>query len=308
MRSRINTGFFLPVLLLVCAPVLAQVKPDQSLTQPKKEVKMNNENIAFKEYILLVHLPANYGPKQAKAVRELWAALLDKWKANGTYVTSFVYPNDGYLVKGPEKAVSHEGIVSDNFKLVSNMILRAADYNAAQELAKLCPVLPQGGMIEVKEIQPRATTTEYVGNSALAKNKATIRNLYEGILNTGKLDLLKEIIAEDYTGARGEKGPGGVAETVGSIRIAFPDIKWTVEDLMADGDKVIVRWSWKGTNKASFRGLPPSGKEVSDSAIAIYQFGEEKIVKAWIQSDKLGFLQQIGLVSPGVTTPKNTKQ
>ena len=307
MRSRINIGFFLSGLLLASAPALAQVKLDQSLTQLQKKVKMNKESTEFKEYILLVRLPANYGPDQAKAVREQWAGLLDKWKANGTYVTSFVYPNDGYLVKGPEKVTSHESIVSDNFKLVSNMILRAADYNAAQELAKLCPVLPQGGMIEVKEIQPRTTTTEYVGTSALAKNKATIRNLYEGILNTGKLDLLKEIIAEDYTGTRGEKGPGGFAETVGSIRIAFPDIKWTVEDLMADGNKVIVRWSWKGTNKASFRGLPPSGKEVSDSAIAIYQFDGEKIVKAWIQSDKLGFLQQVGLVASDIATPRAKK-
>jgi steroid delta-isomerase-like uncharacterized protein len=307
MKSIINIGFFLSGLLLINAQVLAQVKNNQTLIQPKKETKMKNESAEFKEYILLVHLPLNYGPDQAQEVREHWSRLLDQWKANGTYVTSFVYPNDGSLVKGPEKTITNEGITYDNFRLVSNLILRATNYEAALELAKNCPVLQQGGMIEVREIQPRITTIAYDGNSVLAKNKAMIRNLYEGILNTGKLDLLKELVSEDYTGARGEKGPEGFAETVGSIRSAFPDIKWTVDDLIAEGDQVIVRWSWKGTNTSSFRGLPASGKEVTDNAIAIYRFSDDKIIKAWIESDKLGFLQQIGLVSPDVTAPKTGK-
>jgi predicted ester cyclase len=72
---------------------------------------------------------------------------------------------------------------------------------------------------------------------------------------------------------------------------------------MAEGNKVIVRWSWKGTNNASFRGLPASNKEVVDNAIAIYEFSGDKIIKAWIQSDKLGFLQQIGVISQDITTP-----
>ncbi|SHN21476.1 YciI family protein [Mucilaginibacter sp. OK098] len=160
MKSIINIGFFLSGLLLISARVFPQAKTNQSLSQPKKEAKMKNESSAFKEYILLVHLPLNYGPDQAKEVREQWTKLTDKWKANGTYVTSFVYPNDGYLVKGPQKTITKEGIVSDNFRLVSNLVLRATSYEAALELAKNCPVLPQGGIIEVREIQPRITTTE----------------------------------------------------------------------------------------------------------------------------------------------------
>ena len=117
---------------------------------------MENQISEFKEYILLVRLPLNYGADQAKEVREKWNTLLDKWKANGIYVTSFVYPNDGYLVTGSEKFVTNEAVISNNFKLVSNMILRAVNYEAALELAKKCPVLEQGGMIEVREIQPRA--------------------------------------------------------------------------------------------------------------------------------------------------------
>lgn len=264
---------------------------------------MENQIDEFKEYILLVRVPLNYGPEQAKEVREQWNMLLDKWKAKGTYVTSFVYPNEGYLVTGSEKSVTKEAVISNNFKLVSNMILRAVNYEAALELAKECPVLEQGGMIEVKEVQPRPNPNDQIGSSSSTKQKAIIRNLYEVILNTGKFELLKEIISEEYTGVRGEKGAAGFAETVDSIRIGFPDIKWTVEDLMAEGNKVIVRWSWKGTNKGSFRGLPASNKEVVDNAIAIYEFSNDKIIKAWIQSDKLGFLQQIGIIPGDITTP-----
>lgn len=268
---------------------------------------MENQNDGLKEFILLVRLPLNYGPDKAKEVREQWNTLLDKWKENGTYVTSFVYPNDGYLVAGSEKMVTNESVVSNNFKLVSNMILRAANYEAALELAKKCPVLEQDGTIEIREIQPRPNPGPQTGTSSLEKHKAIIRNLYEKFLNTGNLEMLKEIISERYTGVRGEKGPEGFAETVNSIRIAFPDIKWTIEDLMAEGNKVIVRWSWKGTNKASFRGLPASNKEVVDNAITIYEFSGDKIIKAWIQSDKLGFLQQIGVISQDITTSANRK-
>ncbi|MDB5088083.1 MAG: hypothetical protein JWR09_2077 [Mucilaginibacter sp.] len=160
MKSIINIGFFLSGLLLISAQVFPQAKTNPSLNQSKKEAKMKNESSEFKEYILLVHLPVNYGPDQAKEVREQWNKLVDKWKANGTYVTSFVYPNDGYLVKGPQKTISKEGVVCDNFRLVSNLVLRATSYEAALELAKNCPVLPQGGTIEVREIQPRVTTTQ----------------------------------------------------------------------------------------------------------------------------------------------------
>ena len=121
---------------------------------------MENQSTALKEYILLVRLPLDYGPEKAKEVREQWNMLLEKWKANGTYVISFVYPTDGYLVTGSEKSVTNEGVIANNFKLVSNIILKAANYEAALELAKKCPVLEQGGMIEVREIQPRQQANE----------------------------------------------------------------------------------------------------------------------------------------------------
>lgn len=128
------------------------------------------------------------------------------------------------------------------------------------------------------------------------QNKLTIRKLYEEILNTGKWELLDPIIADDFIGIQGQKGPLAFAETVRGLRQGFPDIQWTVEDLIAEGDKVVVRWSWKATHSGSFRGFAPTHKALTDHAIAIYQFRDQQVVQAWLETDRLGFLQQIGLI------------
>lgn len=145
-------------------------------------------------------------------------------------------------------------------------------------------------------------------NQQSSKNKETIRGLYENILNNRKMELLKDLISEDYVGIRGDKGVNAFTETVGAVISAFPDIKWTIEDLVAEGDKVVVRWSWIGTNTNSFRGIPPTNQKTVDTAIAIYQFKEEKIIQAWIQGDRLGVLMQLGVVPKDVVPSPQSKK
>lgn len=128
------------------------------------------------------------------------------------------------------------------------------------------------------------------------QNKAIIRNLYEEILNQEKWELLEPVIAEDYIGVAGQKGAAAFAETVRGLRQGFPDIQWTVEDLVAEGDKVTVRWSWQGTHSNTFMGIPPTGKALNNHAIAIYQLRDNQVIHAWLESDRLGFLQQIGMI------------
>ncbi|MEX2345751.1 MAG: ester cyclase [Balneolaceae bacterium] len=131
------------------------------------------------------------------------------------------------------------------------------------------------------------------------KNKQVVRRLYEECLNKREFSLLKELVDEDYTGISGETGPSGFGGSLRSIIRAFPDIRWTIEALVAEGDKVTVRWSWQGVHTDTFRNIfPPTQKHVTDHAIAIYQFRDNKIINAWIQTDRLGFLQQIGVI-PG---------
>jgi steroid delta-isomerase-like uncharacterized protein len=138
-------------------------------------------------------------------------------------------------------------------------------------------------------------------NKSADSNKAIIRKLYEEILNKGKLELLNQIVADEFIGPHGMKGPAGFASTVKPVILAFPDIKWNVEDIFAEGDEVVVRWSWVGTNKGSFDGFPATDKEVTHHAIQIFQLNGGKITQAWMQSDRLGFYQQIGIISQDAT-------
>ncbi len=141
------------------------------------------------------------------------------------------------------------------------------------------------------------------------KNKEAVRRLYEDILNTGKLDLLNQIIAEEYVGISGQKGPSAFAEPIRELRLGFPDIRYTVEDLVAEGDRVVVKWIWRGIHTGPFRGFAASEKQVANHGIAIFQFKDDKIVQSWIETDRLGFLQQIGVVPPGLgSVPQSPKK
>ncbi len=139
------------------------------------------------------------------------------------------------------------------------------------------------------------------------KNKEVIRDLYENILNNRRLELLKDIVSPDFVGPVGSRGAEGFAAAVQSVISGFPDIKWSVDDIVAEDDKVSVRWHWTGTNVAPFRGIPPSNKIVTDNAIAIYQVKDGKILASWLQSDRLGVLTQIGVIAtdlvPGLANP-----
>lgn len=134
-----------------------------------------------------------------------------------------------------------------------------------------------------------------------AKNKAIIRRIYEESLNTGKLEMLNEVISADFT-FQGNKGPSAYADVIRMLRQGFPDIKWTIQDLIAEGDRVVIRSSWTGTHTGTFRTFTATNKKVNDSAIAIYQFKDDKVITIWIETDRLGFLQQIGLIPEDVAT------
>jgi steroid delta-isomerase-like uncharacterized protein len=136
-----------------------------------------------------------------------------------------------------------------------------------------------------------------LNNQSLEANKQVVRKIYEDCINHGAMDLLPLLISDDYVGIRGERGASAFANTVTSLRQGFPDIRFTIEDLIAEGDRVTVRWKWQGTHTGVFNGIPASQKQVTNDGIVIYQLAGGKIVRAWLQTDRLGVLQEIGVVS-----------
>lgn len=131
------------------------------------------------------------------------------------------------------------------------------------------------------------------------ENKIIARRHDEEVLSQGNLGLVDEIFARDFVrhAPSDEKhGPEAMKQFVSALRRAFPDLRVTVEDQIAEGDKVTIRWTALGTHKGEFQGMPPTGKQMTMTAMTLARIANGKIVEAWTERDTLGMLQQIGAV------------
>lgn len=106
----------------------------------------------MKQFSLLVRVPETYTSEQAKAVYPEWEALLENWKNSGVYVISFAFPGESYTITGAKKEVKEETVLSNNLKVVSNLVVQVENREQALELSKSIPILVYGGSVEVREI------------------------------------------------------------------------------------------------------------------------------------------------------------
>ena len=135
-----------------------------------------------------------------------------------------------------------------------------------------------------------------VMSNALQDNKQVVRFLFEDGFNQQRPDVIDRLVAAEYVDATGERGPGAFKQVMARLRAAFPDIRYTIEDIIAEGDKVAIRWHWSGTHRGSFRGIPPTERSVTNSGAAIFRLNGGKVVSAALETDRLAFLQSIGVV------------
>jgi len=125
------------------------------------------------------------------------------------------------------------------------------------------------------------------------ENKRSVEKLFD-TFNHADLGPLDELVAPDYVGPQGDKGPAGFRLIVVGLRTAFPDIHYTIDEAVAERDRVAVRWHWTGTHQGPFRGFQATGKSVSNSGAGIFRLQDRRIVAATLETDRLGFLEQIG--------------
>ena len=132
------------------------------------------------------------------------------------------------------------------------------------------------------------------------QNKAIVRQMVEEIFNRGNLSRLDEFVAPDFV-EHEELPPGMDAKQMTiMLRSAFPDFKATIDDIVAEGDKVVIRQTWTGTQKGEWMGIPPTGKSVSFGVIDIIRIAGGKFVEHWGQMDSMGMMQQLGIIpAPG---------
>jgi steroid delta-isomerase-like uncharacterized protein len=134
-----------------------------------------------------------------------------------------------------------------------------------------------------------------------AENKALSRRLLEEAFNAGRLDVTDELVANDYVGHDAAlpeevRGPAGLKELIGGYRAAFPDIHLAIEDQIADGDRVVTRWSGKGTHQGELMGMPATGKQATVTGITIDRIAAGRIAESWTSWDTLGLMQQLGAI------------
>jgi steroid delta-isomerase-like uncharacterized protein len=132
------------------------------------------------------------------------------------------------------------------------------------------------------------------------KNKKIARQVLEDIQSEGNLALIDKLVAKDYVGHTPPadfQGPEGAREFTVMLRSAFPDMHLTVEDQIAEGDRVATRWTGSGTHDGEFQGVPPTGKPVTMSGITVFRIVNGKLIEGWNRPNMLGIMQQIGALA-----------
>ena len=135
----------------------------------------------------------------------------------------------------------------------------------------------------------------------LEENKGLIRRFVEEIPNRGNMAAADELLADGFTvhfpTLPAIQGAENFVEIPAAIRTAFPDLVETIEDLVAEGDRVVERFTIRGTHLGEFMGQPPTGKKVSWTAIVMYRIKDGRIAECWAEPNFLGLVLQTGAAS-----------
>jgi steroid delta-isomerase-like uncharacterized protein len=143
---------------------------------------------------------------------------------------------------------------------------------------------------------------------SLEDNKDVIRAYVETIFNQRQVDRADELVAADYLdhAALPGQAPGlqGAKQKWAMYLAGIPDLRVTIEELVAEADKVAVRRSYEGTHQGELLGIPPTGKQVQLGGISIFRLADGKIAEQWEQLDRLALMQQLGVLpTPGQGPP-----
>ena len=133
-----------------------------------------------------------------------------------------------------------------------------------------------------------------------AQNKDLVHRAVHQIWNEGKYDNIEKFVSSDFVvhGAVPEEdihGPTGVIEFFSYLRNAFPDLHFTIDDMIAENDRVVTHYTVRGTHKGEFKGIPATGKQIAVKGTDIDRLVDSKVVECWANLDWLSLLQQLGV-------------
>jgi predicted ester cyclase len=127
--------------------------------------------------------------------------------------------------------------------------------------------------------------------------KLMMQRLFEEVLNQRDLNLVEGLFDKEYRSASGHTpGPEGVRQSILAYLRAFPDVHFTMNEVIVENDMIAVRWTASGRHQGNLMGIPPTHNRVILSGIAMYQMARGKIVRGWLHFDRLHLMQQLGVV------------
>lgn len=164
-------------------------------------------------------------------------------------------------------------------------------------------------MFGLAALLSQTALSQKISNKSLKKQnqmenlntKETIRFLYDSILNTKQFEKLSQVISAEYTNQVGEKGVVEFQKPIIGLAIAFTNALWTIEEIICEENKVVVKQKFTGTQTNQFQNIPTTNKTVSVEGIATYELQDGKIIRSQIQTDRLAFLQQLGVIPQNIT-------
>lgn len=130
-------------------------------------------------------------------------------------------------------------------------------------------------------------------------NIAVAHRVFDELFSQGNFDAADEIYASGHTShdpqAAGVNGAAAMKHYIGMYRAAFPDLHVSIDDTIAEGDRVVIRWTARGTHQGELMGVPPTGKQAVVTGINIFRVSDGCLQEEWVNWDTLGLLQQLGV-------------
>jgi steroid delta-isomerase-like uncharacterized protein len=139
------------------------------------------------------------------------------------------------------------------------------------------------------------------------ENKTIVRRLFEELWNKGNLSVADELFTPNYnhhdpSTPEVGRGPESEKKRATLYRTAFPDLRLTIEDIIAEGETVMARWSCRGTHKGDLSGIAPTGKQFTISGVTIARLTNGKLAEGYVNWDALDLMQQLGVAPELVKT------
>jgi steroid delta-isomerase-like uncharacterized protein len=132
------------------------------------------------------------------------------------------------------------------------------------------------------------------------ENKTVITSFVEEVVNQGHLDRADDLVAVDFVELDPlpgqQQGREGLKQVIGAFRIAFPDIHWVIEELIGEGEKVFSRFTWHGTHRGEFFGVPATGKLIKVKGMVVDRVVAGKMTESRILMDSLSMMKQLGVI------------